>query len=487
MPNLDLVIPRYFKTRSYQAEFYEAMRAGCKRAALVWHRRAGKDATTLNWTIEAMLRRPGSYYYFLPSYTQAKKIIWDGIQADGFPFLRHFPEELVVAKNETEMKITMALPGGQHSTFQLIGGDNIDSIVGTNPVGCVFSEYSLMEPRAWDLMRPILAENGGWSVFVFTPRGRNWAAELWASARGQAEWFTSIQDVTQTVRDGPGEAGDAVISLDAIAQERRDGMAEELIQQEFYCSFEGAMQGSYYGDLIEQMRKENRLTKVPYNSDLLVHTAWDLGVDDETVIGFFQSEVDRRNGRMMETLIDIEVGSGAGLDYYWRLMNQRPYTYGRNFAPHDMKVQEFGTGNTRVQTAAKMGLFFEVVPKIGIADGINATRRFLPYLWVDEDVANRTFGKAHTWLNAMTGYRRDFDDRTQTFRNIPKHDWTSHFADMTRYRATMFQGRSGVQALRKPDLPDRGVDADWTPFDQESVLRDGPGGHSRTDWSRFGT
>jgi phage terminase large subunit len=484
--SLDLTIPRYFQPRSYQAEFYEAMRAGCKRAALVWHRRAGKDATTLNWTIEAMLRRPGTYYYFLPTYAQSKKILWDGIQADGFPFLRHFPQELVVGKNETEMKITLALPGDKHSTFQLVGADNIDSIVGTNPVGCVFSEYSLMAPRAWDMMRPILAENGGWSVFVFTPRGRNWAAELWASARTQAEWFTSIKDVTVTRRDGPTENGGEVVPMTAIEQERRDGMAEELIQQEFYCSFEGAMQGAYYGDLIERMRKEGRITACPYNADLLVNTSWDLGVDDETVIGFWQTETNRVTGRMMESLIDIEVGSGAGLDYYWRLMNQRPYTYGRNFAPHDMKVQEFGTGNTRLQTASRMGLHFEVVPKIGIADGINATRRMLPHLWVDEEVASRTFGKAHTWLNAMTGYRRDFDERTQTFRNIPKHDWTSHFADMTRYRATMFQGRTGLMATRPINKPDRAQDADWGVFDREDDSGPLAGAHSRTDWGRFG-
>src|SRR5262249_30673673 len=150
-------IPRFFQARNYQREFYRAMRVGCKRAALVWHRRAGKDATTLNWVIEAMLRRVGVYYYFLPTYAQGKKIIWDGIQGDGRTFLSHFPEELIAAKNETEMKITL----NNGSIFQLIGADNIDSIVGTNPVGCVFSEYSLMAPRAWDLMRPILAENGG--------------------------------------------------------------------------------------------------------------------------------------------------------------------------------------------------------------------------------------------------------------------------------------------------------------------------------------
>ncbi len=479
---LTLQQPLYFQPRSYQWQFLKAMRAGAKRAALVWHRRAGKDDTTLNWVIEAMTERAGTYYYFLPTYAQAKKIIWDGIRADGKTFLSHFPESMVIGKNETEMKITMDIGNGLHSVFQLIGADNIDSIVGTNPVGVVFSEYSLMSPWAWDLMRPILAENGGWAVFVFTPRGRNEAADLWANAIRSPEWFTSLKDVNHTRRDGPNEGGGPVIDLAAIDHERQGGMAEELIQQEFFCSFEGAMQGSYYGDLIERMRKEGRITACRYNSDVAVDTAWDLGVDDETVIGFFQNEIDRARGLNYITLIDIEVGSGQGLDAYWRLMQSKPYGYGRHYGPHDLKVMEFGSGNTRIQTAAKMGLYFEIVPKIALADGINATRRMLPQLWVDEEVANRKYGKSSTWLNAMMGYRREFDERTQTFRSFPLHDWTSHYADMTRYRATAYQAKTGLFAARQQQRPTRG-DIDWSVFDDGE--RQDSSAHSQTRWSIF--
>lgn len=487
MPEITLQIPRYFVPRSYQWDLIKAMRAGCRRAAVVWHRRAGKDDTTLNIVIEKMLERPGTYYYFLPTYAQGKKIIWDGIRYDGRPFLSHFPEELIVGKNETEMKITLQCPNGMHSVFQLVGADNIDSIVGTNPVGCVFSEYSIMAPRAWELMRPILAENGGWAIFVFTPRGRNWAADLWSAALRSPEWFTSLKDVTMTRRDGPGESGEPVISLEAIQQERAGGMAEELIQQEFFCSFEGAMSGAYYGDLIERMRKEARITACPWNSDTLVDTSWDLGVDDETVIGFWQDETDRRNGKKMLTLIDIEVGSGAGLDHYWRLIKDKPYAYGRHYVPHDMKVMEFGTGNTRVQTAAKMGLYLEVVPKIGLADGINAVRRMLPHVWADEEVANRKHGKSSTWINAMTGYRREFDERTQTFRLQPLHDWTSHYADMTRYRAIAYQSKTGVMATRQQRRPER-AQTEWDVFSSGEQQQRGNDfrGHSKTDWSVFG-
>jgi len=481
-------IPRYFKARSYQWDFIEAMRAGCRRAMLVWHRRAGKDATTLNVTIERMLERAGTYYYFLPTYAQAKKVIWDGIQKDGMPFLKHFPDELIIDRNETEMKITLGLGNGLHSTFQLIGADNIDSIVGTNPIGCVFSEYSLMSPRAWDLMRPILAENGGWSVFVFTPRGHNWAAKLWKKVKDEPSWYTSLLDVTKTRRDGlldaqakDGRHLERVVTDDAIQQERRDGMSEELVQQEFFCSFEGAMQGSYYGDLMEAMRKEHRICSVPWNNDILVDTAWDLGVDDETVIGFWQSETDRRHGRRTLNLIDIEKGHSHGLEYYWRIMQSKPYTYGRHYGPHDLKVQEFGSGNTRLQSAAKMGLYFEVVPKIALVDGINATRRMLPFVYADDTVCEG-------WVDDMVAYRREFDEDNQTFRNIPKHDKSSHTADMTRYRATAFTAVTGRAALEQRPRSQVAM-ADWDVFAPPGDRQSGNASgelHSKTNWRNFG-
>ena len=454
---MNLTLPQYLKPRSYQWDFIRAMRAGCKRAALVWHRRAGKDATTLNWTIEAMCRRPGVYYYFLPTFAQGKRIIWDGIQADGRPFRDHFPKELLIGEpNNTEMKITMACPEGGHSIFQIIGGDNIDSIVGTNPVGVVFSEYSLMNPTGWDLMRPILAENGGWAVFVYTPRGRNWGWKLWDHAARSREFYTSLKTVRDTRRDGAGESGEPVVSEDAIAFERDNGMSEELIQQEFYCSFEGSISGSYFGDLLNKMHGSGRITAVPHDRESLVDTGWDIGVDDETVILFTQDHLDLRTGTKWLHLIDVMAGSKGGVEDYWKRMKELPYTYGRHFGPHDLAVKEWGTGNTRLQSAWKLGLNFEVQPKLSVAEGIQAVRRMLPYLWVDAERCKR-------WVDALSAYHRELDEKTLTYRAEPKHDWTSHWADATRYRALAFHGETVQTARAKAERPT--VQAPYSVFD----------------------
>ena len=178
------------------------------------------------------------YFYFLPEYAQGKRIIWDGMDFDGFPFMKHFPKEILAGKpNNSEMK--QRLVNG--SIFQVVGSDNIDSIVGTNPIGCVFSEYAVGDPQGWDFIRPILKENKGWALFPYTPRGKTHGYDLYNMAKGNPDWFCQLLDV-----------GDTGVYTEAEIQEERDaGMDEELIQQEYYCSFNSPMHGSYYGKQID--------------------------------------------------------------------------------------------------------------------------------------------------------------------------------------------------------------------------------------------
>lgn len=221
--SVNVEVPYKFTPRDYQLPLLQAMdNPKYNRAIAVWHRRAGKDKTTINLMVKKMCERVGTYYYFFPTYQQGKKILWDGIGKDGFKMLDHFPKELVVKANETEMKIKLK----NGSVFQIIGTDKIDTIVGTNPVGCIFSEYSIQNPDAWNFIRPILAENEGWAVFVYTPRGMNHGWDLLKQAEKSDKWFVQ----TLTVHD-----------TNAIKQEMLDDerktMPQSLYQQEFECKF----------------------------------------------------------------------------------------------------------------------------------------------------------------------------------------------------------------------------------------------------------
>lgn len=445
---MNIYLPLHVKWRSYQQPFWNAMYGGCKRAALVWHRRTGKDLTALNWTIAGMFRRPGTYYYFFPSYAQAKKVIWDGQDRDGRPFLSYFPQECIEGKWEDELKIRLRIGPNKHSTFQLIGVDKLgtekagDSIVGTNAVGLVFSEYSLMSERAWNLMRPVLRENGGWAVFIYTPRGKNHGYRLWNNAKVDASWFASLKNVDDTIRDAEGEDRSRVITKEDIEADIREGMDPALVKQEYYCSFEGALQGSYYGDLIVRAREEGRIRSNLFEPRLVVDTAWDLGVDDATALGFTQTV-----GPAVRW-VDYYENAGVGLSHYADYLRSKPfYRYGMHYGPHDLKVTEWGTGNTRLQRAQDMGLNFEVVPKLHVADGIEAVRRLLVISEFDEEKCSAPeyttenndgtiyTARKHGLIEALMAYRREWDEKLATWRATPVHDWASHAADMVRYRA----------------------------------------------------
>lgn len=217
-----ITLPYHFEPRTYQLPFLKAWDKGYKRLILVGHRRLGKDKMVFANLSKKMMQRVGTYFYFLPTYTQAKKVIWTGADKDGFRFLAHFPKEIVKDINETEMRITLT----NGSILQMVGADNIDRVVGTNPIGVVFSEYSLMKPEVWNLISPILAENGGWAVFVYTPRGQNHAYELLKNAEKNPNWFVEILPVTKT------NALSEVVLL-----EQKMNMSEALYKQEYMCDF----------------------------------------------------------------------------------------------------------------------------------------------------------------------------------------------------------------------------------------------------------
>lgn len=222
MPEIE--IPNNWNPREYQRPLWSYLSNGGKRAVAVWHRRSGKDSVALNWEAKAIFERVGVYWHMLPLNTQARKVIWDGIDKFGRRMIyQAFPKELIKSVNSQEMKIEFV----NGSIWQCVGSDNYDALVGGNPVGVVFSEYSIANPAAWDYIRPILTENGGWALFIYTPRGHNHGYELYNHA-GSDGWFRQILTVEQT----------KAIDIKAVDEERNAGMSESMIAQEFYCSFE---------------------------------------------------------------------------------------------------------------------------------------------------------------------------------------------------------------------------------------------------------
>lgn len=425
----DIVLPYRWKPRGYQLpcwQYFQGQEEG-KRAAEVWHRRAGKDLFAINLIQTKIPERIGTYWHLLPTYKQGRGIVWNGFTRDGRAFLDHFHPDLVTNKNSTEMRVTFY----NGSNYQVVGTDDINSLVGTNPIGCVFSEYSLHDPGAWEYIRPILAENGGWALFIYTARGRNHGYELLKMARKNRKWHWEVLTAGDGSEATKRDDGTPVIS-DAIIQEERDsGMPEPMIQQEFYCSFDAPFVGAYYGDQMMRLERDKHLLEsIPYDPRLPVDTAWDLGVNDTTAIWFYQMH------GFEVRIIDFYQSSGEGLAHYAKALKGQVHDYDRlgdyfyrfHWAPHDIEVRELGTGKSRKEVAKGYGIRFRTVRRHEVEDGIEAVRNLLPRCYFDT-------GKTGRGIEALRQYRKEWDDKNKCFKSHPLHDWTSNPADAFRYLA----------------------------------------------------
>jgi phage terminase large subunit len=395
----EVVIP-YYPREAFQA-FHERTQ---RWAVIVAHRRAGKTVACVNDLIRRALqdgKKDGRYAYLSPYFSQAKAVAWD--------YLRRFAQPLLGDKpNETELRVDLV----NGARIRLYGADNPDALRGLALDGVVLDEVADMRPRVWgEIIRPALADRQGWAVWIGTPKGHNAFHDVWQQAQANADWFALLLKASAT----------GILPAEELIDARRT-MSEDEYAQEFECSFEAAIQGAYYGKELAAAEEEGRISGVPAEKGALVHTAWDLGIGDSTAIWFVQQV-----GREVR-VIDYYEASGVGLDHYAKVLQAKPYLWGEHIVPHDAAVRELGTGKTRIETLANLGIRTKMAPKLSIDDGIHASRMLLARCWFDRE---RTF----EGLGKLKQYRREWDEERKTFKPRPLHDHSSHAADAFRYLA----------------------------------------------------
>lgn len=396
---MKITIP--YTPRKQQAYIHNSL-TNYRYAVLCCHRRFGKSVLTINHLIRCALTNKNHnprYAYIAPTYSQAKKIAWD--------YLKYYTEKIPGTKwNESELRCD--LPNGARIT--ILGAENDQALRGIFLDGCVFDETQSIKPTIFpEIIRPALADRKGWCVFIGTPKGRNYFYELYEQARENKDWFSCVF-----------KASDTKILDDEELKAAQEVMSKDLYEQEFECSFQAAITGSYYGHIIESLAKEGRVGDVPYDDNLDVETWWDLGLNDSTSIWFAQ----RYKGEIR--LIDYYENSGFGLDHYIDIIDQKGYDYSKHIAPHDIKVRELGNmGKSRLESALELGIAFEVAPKVSIEDGIEAVRKELTNCWFDKN-------KCKTAIEYLKAYQKRWDDKNQCFRNKPLHNFASHCADSFR-------------------------------------------------------
>ena len=460
-----ITLPYRFTPREYQ---YPVLRyfdevPNRKRAYLLAHRRTGKDLLAWNILIKESQKRVGTYWHVLPLLNQARKIVWTGSTKDGIPFLDFIPPPLIASKRDDDMSIRLK----NGSLIQLVGADRIDSLIGSNPIGVTLSEFAVMKPSVWDYLSPILNENDGWAMFITTPRGRNHAFDLFKSMvdavnHKGAKYFVQVLTVDDTRKPLLDNQGEPIIGKDgrpvmvpimspeAIQEQRDLNIPEEIIQQEYYCSFEAGMVGSYYSEAIAKLEKEGRAVKdlSIFDPSKPVYTAWDIGFSDSMSIWYFQIDKKKINvieydefvGRSLieccyivqaqwDQLRDVCGWSDDQVSKTIALyQHHENYKYKTHFGPHDLDQTDISIGVTRRSVAKQHGIKFKLVPRTDVQSGIDLVRRIL---------INVTFELTRTndGLRALKEYHKEWDEKTQMYSDKPCHDWSSHGADAFRYLA----------------------------------------------------
>ena len=428
-------LPNNWTPRPYQRKAWAYLENGGRLAELVWHRRSGKDDLCLNRGAVAAFERVANYWHMLPQAGQARKAIWDAVnpKTGKKRIDEAFPQALRRATRNHEMQIEFV----NGSTWQVVGSDNFNSLVGSTPAGIVYSEWALANPAARAYLRPIIAENNGWQVFITTPRGKNHAYTTLQAAKNNPSAFAQVLSAYQT----------GVFSTQQLDEERAAYVAEfgpelgqSMFDQEYGCSFEAAILGAVLGRWMARAAQQGRIGDLLYDPNgAPICISSDLGFRDTASWWFWQPRLDGFGlvGYLGQSGLDADEWIEKLTEY----MANRQMKLGQIWLPHDARNKTFATKHTPMERF--LHAFgpekVSVVPVTKIADRINAARRVIESCHFDEAMCS-------DGLDGLTSWRYEFDVETRTMSREPAHDWASHPGDAFSYGAQMME-------LQKPPVP----------------------------------
>jgi len=392
-------------------------------AVVVAHRRAGKTVACVNQLIKEALTfrgNDGRFAYVAPFYSQAKAVAWDYVKRFSAPIPG-------IAINESELRVTF--PNG--CSIRLFGADNADALRGLYFDGLVADEYGDWKPSVWGyVIRPALADRQGWAIIIGTPKGRNQFWEIYEHARVNDDWLA--------LRIRASDSGLLPASeLDALRLE----LTEDAWRQEMECDFDAALPGAIYGKELWAAENEGRVKPNLYDPSLKTHAVLDLGWSDDTAIWWFQVGKELR-------LIDCYSTHGMPISHYHEVMKSKPYTYGDwLWLPHDARAKSLQTGRSIEEQFRSLGWKPRIVPELGLVDGIQAARLSLAESYFDS--------KCSEGIDALKQYQREYDEEKRTFKDKPRHDWTSHYSDCFRYACLIWREEMKPKAAVPPKFPNQ--------------------------------
>ena len=395
----EIVIP--YKPREPQLAIHEMMDKH-RFGVVVAHRRMGKTVSAINHLIkDAVLceKENPRYAYIAPTYGQAKRVAWD--------YLCKYVRPLGAKENISELRVDF-----MGRRIQLYGSDNPDSLRGQYFDGVILDEIGDQNPKIWsEIIRPALADRMGWCLFIGTPKGQNHFKDLRDRAEDSPDWGLLEFKASET----------KLVAEEELKAARLE-MGEDKFQQEFECSFHAAVEGSYYGKLLNDLEANGKFIEITRDDLCRTVAAWDLGMGDSTAI--WVAQIAGQEIRIM----DYVENHGQGLDWYVNWLRENHWHIAEQYLPHDVEVRELGTGKSRLEMLQNSGLSVTVLPRLAVDDGIQAVRRMIPKCWFN-------MPKVRQGMDCLRNYRREFDEKRNVYYEKPLHDWASHGSDAFRYLA----------------------------------------------------
>lgn len=442
---MDVTLPNNWKPRRYQMPAWCYLQNGGRHAELIWNRRSGKDDISLHFAAVSAFKRVATYWHMLPQANQARKAIWDAINPHNGKrrIDEAFPPEIRKTTREQEMMIVFK----NGSTWQVVGSDNYNSLVGSPPAGVVYSEWALAKPSAKAYLRPIMMENGGWQIFITTPRGKNHAFDTYNAAKRDDSAFAQLLTVADT----------KILTPEQLEKEKQayiDDYGEDqgiaLFRQEWWCDFNAAVLGAYYAKEMREAEDQWRIGIVEYDSKYPVYMACDIGRTDDTSMWFFQVVPGGVH------CIDFETHSNQGMDFYIDLLRNKPFPIERLYLPHDAKAKHLGMERTVEEQFWDAGFKCSILSQQSVQDGIQAARKTMRICKWDSE-------KCRDGIEALKMYRRKWDEDGKCFLKEPVHDWTSHPADGYRYLSMAWRDMPKPDPEPEPikGIRDMSLDEAW--------------------------
>lgn len=355
----------------------------------------------------------GKFIYVAPEKAQAKEIAWSQ--------MKYFVKDLPHTVNESELVITFP----NSSVVRLAGADNPDRLRGIHPHYVVIDEVAQMPKDLWyEVVYPSLRANNGGCLFIGTPKGDNLFKELFEHAKNAKNWFAYKRNIFET----------EVASAEEI-EELRQTMPQAKFEQEYLCSFDAAIQGTYFSNILERF---GIVGDVPWDPSQPVITAWDLGTTDATVIWFVQR--DPKEPKVIR-IIDYYEKSEQNIFHYIQHVKSKPYTYDYHILPHDVTQVSWETGRTRVDLFKQHGMPIRIAKKVPVQEGISMAQTLLHTARIDAK-------KCYEGIRHLHQYRAKQDRMTGQYLDEPVHDQHSHAADALRTLAVGLKASTSAGAAR---------------------------------------